>query len=155
MRERILLFIILTCLSVFLYVFQNYVNTVLGFVILCVCMSVYGLYLIAATKYQKRKLKKHPPIINENYKPFVSILIPAHNEEYVIANTVENILQLDYPNFEIIVIDDRSSDSTANVIHELEAKYDKVKAIKMMLLRLLRVRLFLFLMQMQQSSRIF
>ncbi len=129
MRERILLFIILTCLGVFLFVFQNYVNTVVGFLILCACMVTYGLYSIAATKYQKRLLKKHPPVINENYKPFVTIMIPAHNEEYVIANTVENVLQLDYPNFEIIVIDDRSSDNTDAVIRKLEEKYDKVTAL--------------------------
>lgn len=129
MRERILLFIILTCLGVFLFVFQNYVNTVVGFLILCACMVTYGLYSIAATQYQKRLLKKHPPVINENYKPFVTIMIPAHNEEYVIANTVENVLQLDYPNFEIIVIDDRSSDNTDAVIRKLEEKYDKVTAL--------------------------
>ncbi len=129
MRERVILFVILTCLGVFLYIFQNYVNTVFGFVILCASMITYGLYAVAATKYQKRKLKKHPPIINENYKPFVTIMIPAHNEEYVIANTVENILQIDYPNFEIIVIDDRSSDNTAVVVKKLEEKYDIVKAL--------------------------
>lgn len=109
--------------------FQNYVNTVVGFLILCACMVTYGLYSIAATQYQKRLLKKHPPVINENYKPFVTIMIPAHNEEYVIANTVENVLQLDYPNFEIIVIDDRSSDNTDAVIRKLEEKYDKVTAL--------------------------
>lgn len=129
MRERILLFIILTCLGVFLYVFQNYVNTVVGFVILCVCMVIYGLYSIAATKYQKRKLKMHPMVINENYKPFVSIMIPAHNEESVIENTVNNIRTIDYPNYEIIVIDDRSSDNTAKVIKELADKYDNVIAM--------------------------
>ena len=129
MRERILLFIILSFLSVFLYIFQNYVNTVLGFVILCVCMAIYGLYLVAATKYQKRKLKKHPPVVNENYKPFVSIMIPAHNEESVIANTVENILNIDYPKYEVIVIDDRSSDSTPVVIKNLAAKHENVIAM--------------------------
>ena len=129
MRERILLFVILSCLGVFLYIFQNHVNTVAGFVILCVCMVIYGLYSIAATKYQKRKLKKFPPVVNENYKPFVSIMIPAHNEETVIANTVENILCLDYPSFEVIVIDDRSSDNTASVIKDLESRHDKVKAL--------------------------
>ena len=71
MRERILLFTILTCLGVFLYVFQNHVNTAVGFLLLCACMVTYGLYSIAATKYQKRKLKKHPIVINENYKPLV------------------------------------------------------------------------------------
>lgn len=129
MRERILLFTILTCLGVFLYVFQNHVNTAVGFLILCACMVTYGLYSIAATKYQKRKLKKHPIVINENYKPFVSIMVPAHNEEYVIANTVENILAIDYPNFEVIVIDDRSSDNTAKVVNELADKYENVKAL--------------------------
>ena len=129
MRERLLLFIILTCLGVFLYIFQNYVNTVVGFVILCVCMVVYGLYSIAATKYQKRKLKKHPPVVNESYKPFVTVMIPAHNEESVIAYTVENILKMDYPNFEVIVIDDRSSDNTAFVIKELERKHENVRAL--------------------------
>ena len=129
MRERILLFIILSCLGVFLYVFQNYVNTVVGFVILCACMVVYGLYSLAATKYQKRKLKKHPIVVNENFKPFVTVMIPAHDEESVITNTVENILNMDYPNFEVIVIDDRSSDNTASVIKDLEAKHEQVRAL--------------------------
>ena len=94
MRERILLFIILSCLGMFLYIFQNYVNTTVGFVILCACMVVYGLYSLAATKYQKRKLKKHPIVVNENFKPFVTVMIPAHDEESVISNTVENILKM-------------------------------------------------------------
>ncbi len=128
MRERILLFTILSFLGVFLYVFQNYVNTVVGFLILCGCMVIYGLYSIIATKYQARKLKMHPPVVNEDYKPFVSIMIPAHNEESVIANTVENILRIEYSSYEIIVIDDRSSDNTANVINELANKYENVIA---------------------------
>ena len=112
-----------------MYVFQNYVNTVVGFVILCACMVVYGLYSIAATKYQKRKLKKHPIVVNENFKPLVTVMIPAHDEEAVISNTVENILNMDYPNFEVIVIDDRSSDNTASVIKDLEAKHEQVRAL--------------------------
>ena len=128
MRERILLFLILSCLGVFLFIFQNYVNTVVGFLILCGCMMIYGLYSIAATKYQKRKLKKYPQVVNDSYKPFVSIMIPAHNEEHVIENTVENIKNIDYPNYEIIVIDDRSTDGTAEVINSLANKYDNVIA---------------------------
>ena len=129
MRERLLLFFILFGLGVFLYIFQNHVDTTKGFVILCACMVVYGLYSIAATKYQTRKNKKRPPIINENYKPFVSIMIPAHNEEGVITNTVENILKLDYPDYEIIVIDDRSTDNTSSVIYDLAQKYENVFAM--------------------------
>ena len=81
-----------------------------------------------AAKHKKRKLAKQPKVVNEDYKPFVSILVPAHNEEGVIAHTVENILNIDYENFEIIVIDDRSSDKTPLVIKELEERYEKVHA---------------------------
>jgi len=126
MRERLLLFSILFALGVFLFIFQNYFNTYAGLVFLGIVMLVYTLYSIAATKYQKRKLKKHPPIINENYKPFVTIMIPAHNEEDVIANTVQNVLNIDYPHYEVILIDDRSSDNTASVIKLLADQYDNV-----------------------------
>lgn len=129
MKERLILFFIIFGLAVFLYIFQSYFNTLWGLAFLCLCMAIYAGITNLAYKLKKRKLKKHPQIINEDYKPFVSIMIPAHNEEGVITNTVENILQLNYEKFEIIVIDDRSSDNTASVIKDLETKYDKVKAL--------------------------
>lgn len=129
MKERIVLFTIIFGLGVFLYVFQNYFNTLWGLIFLCAGMVVYSFYLHLATLHKRRKLKKNPQIINENYKPFITVMIPAHNEESVISKTVENVLQMDYKNFEVIVIDDRSEDSTASVIKELEGKYEKVTAL--------------------------
>ena len=129
MKERILLFTIVFGLGVFIYIFQSYFNTVWGLALLCVLMSIYVIFLNLSYKLKKRKLAKYPQIINEDYKPFVTIMIPAHNEEGVISNTVQNILQLDYENFDIIVIDDRSTDNTASVIKDLELKYDKVTAL--------------------------
>lgn len=127
MRERILLFSILLALLAFLYVFQNYVDTIFGLIILLCFMTLYGVYTSLALTHKKRKLKKQPIVINENYKPFVSIMIPAHNEESVIAHTVENIRNLTYKNFEIILIDDRSEDNTLEVIKSLADKFDNVK----------------------------
>lgn len=129
MKERIVLFAIIFGLGIFLYVFQNYFNTVLGLVFLCIAMITYAFYMHLATLHKKRKLKKNPQVINENYKPFVTIMVPAHNEENVISKTVENILELDYENFELIVIDDRSDDNTASVIKNLESKYENVSAL--------------------------
>src|SRR5574344_1635405 len=101
MKERILLFCIVFGLGVFIYIFQSYFNTVWGLAILCALMSLYVGFMNLSYKIQKRKLQKYPQIINKNYKPFVSILIPAHDEESVIGNTVQNILSMDYENFEI------------------------------------------------------
>ena len=129
MKERINLIIIIFALWAFLYVFQKYFTSTLAIVFLVVVMFLYGVYMQIAYKHRKRKLKKHPIELNYQYKPFVSILIPAHNEESVIEKTVDNLVKLDYPNFEIIVIDDRSSDKTAQKIQQLEQKYENVKAL--------------------------
>ena len=129
MKERILLFIIVFGMGVFIYVFQSYFNTVWGLALLCVLMAIYTIFMNLSYKFKTRKLKKYPEVINENYKPSITVMIPAHNEESVISSTVENILAMDYENFDVIVIDDRSTDNTPNVIKELEQKYDKVTAL--------------------------
>src|SRR5262245_7200642 len=49
----------------------------------------------------------------------ISIIIPAHNEELWIADTVLAVLQLDYPQFELIVVDDGSTDRTLAILTEL------------------------------------
>jgi 1,2-diacylglycerol 3-beta-glucosyltransferase len=129
MKERIFLFTIVFGLGIFIYIFQSYFNTVWGLALLCTFMSVYTIFTTLSYKLQRRKLQKFPVAVNENYKPFVSVMIPAHNEESVISSTVENVLGMDYENFEIIVIDDRSSDNTASVIKDLESRYEKVIAL--------------------------
>lgn len=121
MKERILLFLIVLGLTAFIYIFQSY--TIWGLALLMSLMSVYAIFTTIAYKIKKRNSLKSPQPKNENYKPFVSIMIPAHNEESVISNTIQTVLNLDYPNFEIIVIDDRSTDNTASVVKDLEKKY--------------------------------
>jgi cellulose synthase/poly-beta-1,6-N-acetylglucosamine synthase-like glycosyltransferase len=49
--------------------------------------------------------------------PSVTVLIPAHNEESVIVQTVQSILLSDYPGMHVIVVDDGSSDSTLELLH--------------------------------------
>jgi peptidoglycan-N-acetylglucosamine deacetylase len=53
------------------------------------------------------------PAEHPDYKPLVSVLIPAYNEEAVIVETVRSALASTYPSLEVIVIDDGSKDQTA------------------------------------------
>ena len=129
MKERIVLFTIIFGLGVFIYIFQSYFNTLWGLAFLCTAMTIYVLFMNLAYKLKKRKLQKHPKIINENYKPFVTVMIPCHNEESVIEHTVANILSMKYEHFEVILIDDRSTDNTANVIKKIAEHFDKVTAL--------------------------
>lgn len=58
--------------------------------------------------------------------PMVSIILPARNEEKYIARCLDSLLTQDYPNYEIISIDDSSSDNTAKIIKQYGIKYNKV-----------------------------
>lgn len=130
MRDRITLLIIILVLWTFLITFPIYVPKYPALVLILGFIIAYTILFNIAERHQRRKNKKNPPKLDESYRPFVTIMIPAHNEQAVIAETVENIASIDYDNYEIIVIDDRSDDKTAEVLLELEKQNgSKVKAL--------------------------
>ncbi|MGC8659570.1 MAG: glycosyltransferase [Desulfomonilaceae bacterium] len=51
--------------------------------------------------------------------PLVSIIVPAHNEQDMISACINSIIDQDYPNLEIICVDDRSADRTAQIVSEI------------------------------------
>jgi peptidoglycan-N-acetylglucosamine deacetylase len=57
-----------------------------------------------------------------SFEPAVAVLIPGYNEEKVIVRTVRSVLNSDYPNMRVIVIDDGSKDRTFEVAREAYAK---------------------------------
>lgn len=59
--------------------------------------------------------------------PLVSIIVPAYNEEINAVGSVESLLDTDYPNLEIIFVDDGSTDATYEKVSHAFAGYPKVK----------------------------
>ncbi|MFW6153917.1 MAG: glycosyltransferase family 2 protein [Planctomycetota bacterium] len=57
--------------------------------------------------------------------PFVSVLVPAYNESETIANALESLTRLDYPHYEIIVVDDGSTDDTFARARRYAGRYDR------------------------------
>lgn len=55
--------------------------------------------------------------------PHISIIIPAHNEGSVITQLVEQLFALQYPSFDVLVMDDRSTDDTPQVLAQLAKTY--------------------------------
>ncbi len=56
---------------------------------------------------------------NTEFSPFVSIIVPVYNEEKVIKNSIKSLLDLDYPNYEIIIVNDGSTDKTKREAEQL------------------------------------
>src|SRR5690242_3009166 len=56
--------------------------------------------------------------------PLISVCVPARNEARNIRACVESILAQDYPNLEVIVLDDRSTDQTSAILHDLLTEFN-------------------------------
>ncbi|MFO0726673.1 MAG: glycosyltransferase [Myxococcota bacterium] len=55
------------------------------------------------------------------FKPLISLIVPAYNEEVTIVDSVRSLLQLDYPAYEIILVNDGSKDATVEVLKQAYA----------------------------------
>jgi peptidoglycan-N-acetylglucosamine deacetylase len=69
------------------------------------------------------------PADHPDFQPLVSVLIPAYNEAEVIIYTVNSVLDSDYPKLEIIVVDDGSTDGTAELLDEQFGRNPAVRVI--------------------------
>ena len=67
----------------------------------------------------------------EAFAPFVSIIVPVYNEEKVVADSVKSLLDLNYSNYEIIIVNDGSTDKTKEVSEQLvgnqKGRYSDIK----------------------------
>ncbi len=62
--------------------------------------------------------------------PLISILVPARNEESDILTCLESLRGQDYPNYEILVLDDNSYDNTADVVERIAAVDPRVRLLR-------------------------
>ena len=76
---------------------------------------------------RERKVSKLPPKLTSY--PLVSVLIPAHNEEADIEESVRSIFANHYPKLEVIVINDASTDGTQAVLDGLLGEYPNLRVV--------------------------
>lgn len=96
---------------------------------------IFGLYGVIMLYYGKLKRNKREERSEHDadvkFEPFVSIVIPTHNEEMVISKKIENLLASNYPKerLEIIFVDD-SDDLTPRIIQEYSEKSSNIRLIR-------------------------
>lgn len=102
----------------FMFESGYFVNTAFEIVFLIsIFLGVLRLLIVGPLAViQSRRSKRRK--INRSFKPPVSVIIPAFNEEKVICRTIQSVLDSDYENLHVLVIDDGSLDKTAEVVKE-------------------------------------
>lgn len=108
---------------------ENWQSTVLHalevliVVYFAVLNSIYALSILVATRVMTTSALKGEKVLMKSYlekgyyRP-ISLLVPAHNEENTIVASVHSFLNLQYPEFEVIVINDGSTDQTLQKLQE-------------------------------------
>ena len=61
--------------------------------------------------------------------PKVTIIAPGRNEGHVLRDTLGSLCELDYPNYQVIFVDDQSTDDTAEICRELAARYAHLRVL--------------------------
>ncbi|MDR2684181.1 MAG: glycosyltransferase [Prevotellaceae bacterium] len=109
--------------------FQDFYPLVFS-VILLIAFAVqifYYLYFYTGTISRKRKINKNKIVFNTAQPP-VSVIICAKNEEKNLAEFLPFVLEQNYPDFEVIVVNDGSRDGTEEVLFDLSQKYSNLYA---------------------------
>lgn len=111
--------------TAFLYLiaFVNLVSLIhLGFYI--VGANIYDIRKFRGAVSNRRAAKKRK---RPHATPLLSVIVPAYNEEVGIVRTLDSLLACDYPNFEIIVVDDGSKDHTAAIVRAYIARLNRTR----------------------------
>lgn len=74
--------------------------------------------------------KIDPVALPDDQLPFISVVVPARNEGTKIRRCIESLANQNYPNYEVVAINDRSTDDTGEIIKEIADKYEHVRCVQ-------------------------
>lgn len=103
----------------FHYLSQDLIIELIGFQAVMLIVVLSNAWLLHQTG------RHRPP----DRFPKVSILVPARNEERCIAACIRSLLSQDYPNFEVLALDDSSSDQTRAILEQLVCSQAHLKVL--------------------------
>jgi cellulose synthase/poly-beta-1,6-N-acetylglucosamine synthase-like glycosyltransferase len=98
-----------TLLTIYQYLLLVYFSSLNILYALFSCVGLRAIVVVFAREFSQGSLRDL--LERDVYKP-VSILVPAHNEEVSIVDSVQSLLALQFPEFEIVVVSDGSEDET-------------------------------------------
>lgn len=103
------------------------------FIYLLACIGIAYSLLIGIYCYWFLQLKKYQPSQSQPARTFFSIIIPARNEAFFIEDCLNRIQAQNYPAhlFEVIVVNDHSTDETETIIQERQSSFASLRLINL------------------------
>ncbi len=95
-----------------------------------VLLAVFRLFYCSRESKRIRFLTPDHPRAHWNTVPLVSIMIPAKDEAAVIEQCVRSLMAQDYQRFEILVVDDRSTDDTPQIVQRLARVDGRIRLVR-------------------------
>ena len=99
---------------------------------ICINLSYLVLTYISVfsiIRYMREHGVQYLPKNFTEYQPPVSVLVPAHNEERTTVSSIRSLLRLGYPNFEIVVVNDGSTDATLDCLLMAQKDDPRIRVI--------------------------
>lgn len=115
-------------LATLIYEIGDFVTALL---IIFLVLGLVRLVVMYILMIREKRIEHHRnyPEIDQDTAPLVSIIVPAYNEEVNIVATLSNLRKQDYPNFNVIFVDDGSKDHTLQYVQDNFSNDHKVKII--------------------------
>jgi cellulose synthase/poly-beta-1,6-N-acetylglucosamine synthase-like glycosyltransferase/spore germination protein YaaH/peptidoglycan/xylan/chitin deacetylase (PgdA/CDA1 family) len=113
-----------TTIFKFTYFYEQFLYGLFFLALLLILTRILSIAVFAILSHRKL-IRSTRPLLTSY--PMVSIIVPAYNEEITATRTVGNLLNCDYPNFEIVFIDDGSKDKTLENVKRVYGNHPKVK----------------------------
>jgi glycosyltransferase involved in cell wall biosynthesis len=70
-------------------------------------------------------------VIAHKTSPLVSVIMPVYNAQSFVAEAIESILQQTYRNFELVIVDDASTDASWSIVQKYVRRSNKIKAVRL------------------------
>ncbi|SER94393.1 glycosyltransferase [Pedobacter rhizosphaerae] len=112
--------------------FFYYGNMILNiiFTVAIVLAILRTLFIAYLALLQRKKAKKNVHNLIKSPAEKVSIIIPAYNEEITAVQTIKSLLKTNYPDFELIFVDDGSKDETYAMVNAQFGNHPQVKVFR-------------------------
>lgn len=108
---------------------DHFLEWSLAILYLLIGPGAWCVFWFAMIKGRARLRIRPSPLPTLDREPPVTVVVPCKNEETHITACVDSILKQDWPDFELIVVNDRSTDRTGEVLDELAARDPRLRVI--------------------------